>query len=331
MENIHNTKAEQLSEYEQIRLAHIQRNQEFMEKLGLFSIKETLSIDNSKNNRSYKGRIRPPPVPLELRRRSARVKNEKPQYTGDIIDRIGDEMDNTIKKRKLNVENEDDVNYEELMNDAREAAMRHMQEVRLAMLPLAIQDEDTASQDEWRSEAIRRWGAAAGASSQTGRHWKSYVQSRLSTPPPMSPLDFLQEYYAADVWRLLVACILMSRVSSIDTKHRCISAFFSLYPTPTAFLEEEDWSRVRGAINPLGLFDDRLKSLTALTTRFIEADVFDVDPDPKSENKIRGIGDFGYDSYMVFCKDAGPTIKLSKGGKPIAAFVAWRKKIAEAE
>jgi hypothetical protein len=35
-----------------------------------------------------------------------------------------------------------------------------------------------------------------------------------------------QEYYAHDVWQLLVCCVLMSRVSSWDTKHRVIAAFF---------------------------------------------------------------------------------------------------------
>jgi hypothetical protein len=119
----------------------------------------------------------------------------------------------------------------------------------------------------------------------------------------------------------------MSRVSSWNTKHTCISAFFEAYPTPSAFLIETDWARVQSCINPLGLFDDRLKSLTALTTRFIEADIFRVSPDPKSEDKIRGIGAFGYESYMVFCRDAGPTITLTDGGKPIAPFVAWRKRM----
>jgi methyl-CpG-binding domain protein 4 len=121
----------------------------------------------------------------------------------------------------------------------------------------------------------------------------------------------------------------MSRVSSLDTKHKCISAFFALYPTPSAFLIETDWSRVKDAIHSLGLFDDRLKSLIALTTRFLNAPVFNVSPDPKSEDKIRGIGAFGYESYLVFCRDEGASIKLSDGGRPLVPFVAWRKRIAK--
>ena len=39
-------------------------------------------------------------------------------------------------------------------------------------------------------------------------------------------------------------------------------------------------------------------------------------------------------SWLVFCKDQGATIKLqleSKGGEPLAPFVAWRKRAAKAD
>ena len=47
------------------------------------------------------------------------------------------------------------------------------------MLPTV---DATASADEWRNEAIRRWGTAAGSQRSD---WKTYVESRLSTPPPV--------------------------------------------------------------------------------------------------------------------------------------------------
>ena len=43
--------------------------------------------------------------------------------------------------------------------------------------------------------------------------WERWVRSRVGTPPPPSDLQLLQEYYAHDAWQLLVACVLMSRVS----------------------------------------------------------------------------------------------------------------------
>ena len=148
---------------------------------------------------------------------------------------------------------------------------------------------------------------------------------------------------AADSWRLLVSCILMSRVSSWKTKHECISAFFEKYPTPTAFAEESDSANVLTAIKSLGLFDDRLRSLVALTDTFLRgaplepskkksprADEFKVETDRKSVHKVHGVGPFGVESWLVFCKDQGATIKLSKGGEPLAPFVAWRKRAAKA-
>ena len=119
----------------------------------------------------------------------------------------------------------------------------------------------------------------------------------------------------------------MSRVSSWNTKHRCISGFFEHYPTPSSFAAETQWANVKALINPLGLFDDRLQSLVALTTRFLDAEEFACHPDRKSPHKIRGIGAFGYESWLVFCKDMGATLKLSDGGKPLAPFVAWRRRV----
>ena len=43
----------------------------------------------------------------------------------------------------------------------------------------------------------------------------------------------LQEDYCADCYRLIVACLLMSRVSSHDCKTRCINGFFAAFPTPS--------------------------------------------------------------------------------------------------
>ena len=322
--------SEKLKDYEEIRLAHIRRNHEFMAKLGLFTIKDTIEEQTKAEHTLKKKPTKAPSLPEELRRRSSRVRKEQPEFTFETIDLHGDKLDALAAKTTLGKRNRsEDSDFEETdieaqKDEVREAAMLHMRQVREAMLPTRIADEATAAQGEWREEAIRRWGDAAGAKHRDD--WKAYVTSRLSSPPPVSPLDMLQEYYAADTWRLLVSCILMSRVSSWATKHTCISNFFSLYATPSDFFAETDWSRVKGAIHSLGLFEDRLRSLSALTSKFIESDIFEVSPDPKSEYKIHGIGAFGYESYLVFCKDSGPTIKLSNGGKPLAPFVAWRKK-----
>ena len=341
---------EELSDYERQRLEHIKRNHEFMVALGLVDA----SVDPLAHAvaQPKKSKAAPPrkklkiPVPPESLRRSARVQGAAPDYTGERIDQFGEELDTEGgKKRKAaaagllgaRAADDDEEDYEAAKTEMREEAMRFLQECREALLPLGF-DAAAAADGDWRAEAVRRWGAHAGGGvAPAQRDWKLFVESRLSTPPPVSPLDFLQEYYAADTWRLLVSCVLMSRVSSWDTKHTCISAFFAKYPTPSAFADERDWASVKTAIHSLGLFDDRLRSLTSLTDAFLRgaplaknerADEFKVELDRKSPHKIHGVGPFGHDSFRVFCRDEGATIALSAGGEPVAPFVRWRRSVA---
>ena len=330
-----------LSDYELQRLAHIRRNHEFLVSLGLADAAvdpvEAMRTGNkkkpSKPRAPRRPKIAPPPESL---RRSPRLKGEEAEFGAEIVNAFGDE-DEVRPKKRARAEEMDD----EALAEMRAEAMSYLREVREAQLVLSVPEGGDGN--DWRKEAVRRWGALAGAGKED-RDWKLFVESRLSTPPPVSPIDFLQEYYAADSWRLLVSCILMSRVSSWKTKHECISAFFEKYPTPTAFAEESDSANVLTAIKSLGLFDDRLRSLVALTDTFLRgaplepskkksprADEFKVETDRKSVHKVHGVGPFGVESWLVFCKDQGATIKLSKGGEPLAPFVAWRKRAAKAD
>ena len=331
-----------LSDYELQRLAHIRRNHEFLVSLGLADAAvdpvEAMRTGNkkkpSKPRAPRRPKIAPPPESL---RRSPRLKGEEAEFGAEIVNAWGDEDDEVRPKKRARAEEMDD----EALAEMRAEAMSYLREVREAQLVLSVPEGGDGN--DWRKEAVRRWGALAGAGKED-RDWKLFVESRLSTPPPVSPIDFLQEYYAADSWRLLVSCILMSRVSSWKTKHECISAFFEKYPTPTAFAEESDSANVLTAIKSLGLFDDRLRSLVALTDTFLRgaplepskkksprADEFKVETDRKSVHKVHGVGPFGVESWLVFCKDQGATIKLSKGGEPLAPFVAWRKRAAKAD
>ena len=331
-----------LSDYELQRLAHIRRNHEFLVSLGLADAAvdpvEAMRTGNkkkpSKPRAPRRPKIAPPPESL---RRSPRLKGEEAEFGAEIVNAFGDEDDEVRPKKRARAEEMDD----EALAEMRAEAMSYLREVREAQLVLSVPEGGDGN--DWRKEAVRRWGALAGAGKED-RDWKLFVESRLSTPPPVSPIDFLQEYYAADSWRLLVSCILMSRVSSWKTKHECISAFFEKYPTPTAFAEESDSANVLEAIKSLGLFDDRLRSLVALTDTFLRgaplepskkksprADEFKVETDRKSVHKVHGVGPFGVESWLVFCKDQGATIKLSKGGEPLAPFVAWRKRAAKAD
>lgn len=170
-------------------------------------------------------------------------------------------------------------------------------------------------------EAVRRWGDGV-LSCQTD-DWQTYLVSRISVPPPaLSPYLLLQERFSDDVWRLLAACILMSRVSSAETKERCIAAFFAHCPTPTAAVKSSP-TEVEPLIKSLGLFYERFKSIVGMSAVFLGLPVFDVSTDRKSPFKIPGIGTFGYDSYLLFCCDED----IVPDDRNLKAFAAWRKKL----
>ena len=121
------------------------------------------------------------------------------------------------------------------------------------------------------------------------------MASRLTTPPPPSPLDLMQEYYAHDAWRLLISCVLMSRVSSHNTKSVAIAAFFSTWPTPSAALAAAP-EALQAVMHPLGLFPNRLQSIVAVSERFLSQPAFHIEL--KGDCKIFGIGEFGLQSFL---------------------------------
>jgi len=125
------------------------------------------------------------------------------------------------------------------------------------------------------------------------------------------------------MWQLLVCCVLMSRVSSWNTKHNTISKFFEFYPTPSALLDAEP-KDVLQVIHPLGLFPTRMKSLIAVTQRFLEMERFEVGL--SKDLKIYGIGEFGYQSFLIFCKGE---VRLTPKDRALKSFVDWQRKNAK--
>jgi methyl-CpG-binding domain protein 4 len=264
--------SDDLSEYERHRLEHIKRNHEMLVRLGL----EKPLVEKKATPKGQK-RVRAAPVMPETLRRSGRVRGAAVEFDKEVIDKHGDDMDKQCaakpgRKRERKDDDEDDDD-EAARAEMLESTTAFLRAARAALLRFATSADGEAPTTDaaWREEALRRWGdlVGGGGGGET-RDWETYVTSRLSTPPPPSPLDLLQEYYAADQWQLLCCCVLMSRCSSLtltltqtltltlalaltltltstptrsrcsswDTKHRCISGFFQAYPTPSAFLEK---------------------------------------------------------------------------------------------
>eukprot|EP00960_Hanusia_phi_P010223 298228-Hanusia_phi.AAC.5 len=86
---------------------------------------------------------------------------------------------------------------------------------------------------DWKQFAEERWGTMVGKAK--AGDWELFVASRIAVVPAAFGSEMLQERYCHDTWRLLVSCILMSRVSSAQVKDKCINGFFDLFPTPSAF------------------------------------------------------------------------------------------------
>ena len=271
----------ELSKYETERLETMRQNHEKLVELGLESaVGEIRQVSQAKKNADaaeQKERIRKfpnPKPPAEPSRTSKRLREVKPEYSKEKVDRFGELIDEQIEKRAKKKASSEDK--EAARAEAMAAARQLLEEAREKLR----RDRGTSSVPaggdaaRWRKEAIRLWGTRAGECETDD--WEGYVASRAAAPGPTSPEPLLQEHYADDPWKLLVACALMSRVSSHETKIRCIEGFFELCPNPTAFLEA-DAGDVEPVIKSLGLFDDRYPTLVNLTSAWLEMPIFNIE------------------------------------------------------
>ena len=307
-----------LSAYEQERLETMRQNHSKLVELGLeqesTELREATEAKRAATATEKKERQKRFPAPPT--RASKRIREEKPQYTGVKIDKFGDEIDAKIERqsRMSHSAEEKAAARSEAMDVARRLVEEARERLRKERTDSKAPKGDKAG---WRAEAIRRWGSRAGECDTDD--WEGYVASREATPAPTSPEPLLQEHYAEDGWKLLVCCNLMSRVSSHETKTRCIEGFFELCPSPTALLEA-DAAEVESVIASLGLFDGRWRCLVESSERWLDMPIFDVGMD-KHTNKIYGAGQFTVDSYHIFAKD-DRTVKPTDAA--LQSYVRWR-------
>jgi len=324
-----------LSEYEQQRAAHVARNREYMARLGVVAAAPGLApgaADRAAAKPAARAKPRPR-VKVETllegqRRQSARLMGRTAEPAGELPDDDDWDFDGSTPRKRARssppVKAEKPSVEETLLESQRWLeASRSALLARMGPAGSAGAGDDAA----FRDEAVKRWGEKV-LSSGAHEDWKTFVLSRMSTPPPASALDLMQEYYAHCPWRLLVSCVLMSRVSSHATKSRCVAAFFERYPTPSIALDAEA-GELQGILAPLGLFPNRLKSLVAVSERFLEMPKFDVGLE--GGLKIYGIGQFGFDSFRIFIRGK---LDFQPGDRTLQAFVRWqqaqRRKAGEA-
>ena len=338
---INNNEDDNLTEYERQRIAHVARNKQYMARLGITDLAMVVHNHNNKKNKNNneekkKKRKTVPKLRTEPTRASSRIQKKPAELDGSFIDEYSElEMwKKEAKRKKINTtSDDDDSNKENHVNstvEALETSREWLENARTILLKRTTckkksngnaSSAKTTVNEHWRHEALARWGDCV-PEIEAVADWKAFVTSRLGTPPPPSPYMLLQEYYCHDGWQLLIAVVLMSRVSSADVKHRCISGFFEKFPTPTSFHKNATPDSVFEIIRPLGLFPNRMRALVELTTRFLsECGKFEVGLTP--ELKIFGIGVFGMDSYIVFCQG---DLTHEPDDKNVKAFVNWQRK-----
>jgi len=308
--------ASQLTEYELQRLQHIRRNQEYMALLGVKAAASALAPPTAAPSKPRVKRERPVTDPAD-QRRSGRLAGAPAEHDGAVLDEASEGEEDAAPRRKRNAA-ERDAEARALLADSQ----RWLAESRAALRRLGGDGVAPSSDCGWRAEAVRRWGDGVVPSLPPGGSWEAFVASRLTTPPPPSDLDLLQEYYSHDTWQLLVACVLMARVSSHAVKTNTIGGFFQRHPTPTAFLAAEP-AAVQTLLHPLGLFPGRMASLVAISRRYLEAPVFDVGLTP--ESKVYGVGAFGVASYRIFVRG---DLTCDPEDATLRQFVAWQKRRA---
>eukprot|EP00038_Savillea_parva_P010484 m.190679 g.190679 ORF g.190679 m.190679 type:complete len:470 (+) comp18084_c0_seq1:65-1474(+) len=312
-----------LSDYEKARLENIRINQARLAELGLadgplLGPKEAPPAAAPKRKPK---RTQEPKVPVEAERRSKRTRGEKPDYTGEKIDMFGDELD--VQAGRAERAPKATRTAEEIVGEARELILKSRAALAAVAPPpnMAI-----AEKDGWFEQAVAIWGPRVADAKPSS--WEVYVQSRLShPPPPESPYLLMQEFFATDTWKLLISCVLMSRVSSLDVKTRSIGSFFQHYPTPSAAIEANP-ADVLKLISGLGLFENRWRSVVAITQRFLEMPEFTVGLD--KENKIYGVGEFGVDSYLIFTRHPSGC-HLTPNDKNLRAYCSWLKSLDTAD
>lgn len=309
------------SAYEVARRANIERNNVVMAKIGVKSLKSQTNKKSKKSSKSSK-RVRTSPiVKTQPTRRSKRTRAEQPTYTGETIDNSMDIPDDLttdeIRHKKI---------HKKKMTEAETIAKSQLwlEANKITLQNKYIKVEQ--GNDQWHQIAIRKWGNhvhLAAAASESKIDWEKYVLSRTSNPSnEIEKFPLLQEEYQHCAWRLLIACVLMSRVSSANTKTIAINGFFRKYPTPSLALDSllSDPTDAFEILKSLGLFETRFKGVVEVTKAFLSNPIFDCGLD-KKVNKIYGIGAFGVDSFNIFIR--GDARNMYPDDQNLARYCNW--------
>ena len=92
---------------------------------------------------------------------------------------------------------------DEVVGEARELLIKSRAALSSTVRPTEGLQVAASEKDGWFKEAVKLWGRRVADAQPPS--WEAYVLSRVSHPPPKSPLLLLQEWFAPDAWQLLVS------------------------------------------------------------------------------------------------------------------------------
>ena len=314
-----------LSEYEMMRQANIRRNNALLESLDIPSSAIPVAEGQASQKKTCKKRksllLEECMEPRRSGRRLALAEKDKSDPLVALPD-SWDEQDEAktaaSSKRLASVQIVEDTDWESL--ETPPSMLDVLQQLAAAQTIALGKWGSTAT--DWKQFAIDKWGPLVARAKVSD--WQEYVSSRCPVVPLASGSDMLQERFCGDVWQLLVSCLLMTRVSSQETKDRALAAFFDTFPSPSAFKASQD-EEVFEIIKSLGLFDTRIRGLRDVTERFLSMPRFVIGME--KDIKPYGCGPFVYESYLIFCCGHGCSIQASD--KNLRGYCAWLRRMSD--
>ena len=309
------------SDYEIARKARIERNNLELDRLKLRRLPKepTPELPRTSQKRKRGG----PPKTLTLPSRSSkRIRKTKPTYTGETIDNTMDADDQDVQL-DLQKKKKKKMTSAQVIAKQKEWLVVHRNEMLSRYSNPTVSPTVHHDTSKWRQIAHDAWGNLVALASKGSKmfDWEEYVLSRTSTPSSCAKsYGLLQEQYQDCPWRLLVACVLMSRVSSESVKLTAINGFLKKYRTPSSVVDVSfDPSEAFEILRPLGLFENRLKAVVEISTAFLMMPSFAVGL--KTPLKIYGVGEFGVDSFTIFVR--GGAVDLYPNDKNLAKYCRW--------
>ncbi|KAI3429502.1 hypothetical protein D9Q98_005591 [Chlorella vulgaris] len=130
--------------------------------------------------------------------------------------------------------------------------------------------------------------------------------------PPVSPYGLLEEELFDDPWKLLVACMLLNKTSSMAVR-RVIWELFALCPTPAAAISA-DQQQLQALIQPLGLFRKRAAAIQQLSQDYLYKQW-------REPTELFGIGKYAADAYHMFCR--GRWRDVAPDDKDLKRYRQW--------